>query len=90
MVKKYLRIKKRRRQKFKTLLIKQILFSFEMEKYASFAEMNMMIMTITKAQLMSFDNWNMRYPSSKFYWLLRTLIYWKIFLLYLILHFFSL
>ena len=56
MVKKYLRIKKRRRQKFKTLLIKQILFSFEMEKYASFAEMNMMIMTITKAQLLSFDS----------------------------------
>ena len=61
-----------------------------MEKYVSFAEMNMMIMAITKAQLMSFDSWNMLYPSSKFYLLLRTLIYWKIFLLYLILHFFSL
>ena len=32
-----------------TLLINQVLFSFEMRKYASFAEMNMILMTITKA-----------------------------------------
>ena len=49
------------------LLIKQVLFSFEMRKYASFAEMNMIITTITKAQPLLFDSWNMRYPSSKFY-----------------------
>ena len=34
-----------------TLLINQILFYFEMRKYASFAEMNMILMTITKATL---------------------------------------
>ena len=87
-----------------TLLINQVLFSSEIRKYASFAEMNtilklMMLMSITKAplqthhvystlkrrgngrfhvlstwntrsmfvgQLLSFGNWNMRYPSSKF------------------------
>ena len=31
-----------------------VLFSFEMRKYASFADMNMMLMTIT-VQLSSFD-----------------------------------
>ena len=64
-VKKYFRIKKKRRQKPMTQLINQVLFSFEMRKYASFAEMNMILMTITKAQLLSFDSWNMRYPPSK-------------------------
>ena len=34
-----------------TLLINQILFYFEMRNYASFAEMNMILMTITKATL---------------------------------------
>ena len=52
--KKYFRIKKKTRQKPMTLLINQALFSFEMIKYANFAEMNMILMTI------------MRYPSSKF------------------------
>ena len=33
------------------LLINQGLFSSEMRKYASFAEMNMILMTITKATL---------------------------------------
>ena len=32
-----------------TLSINQVLFSFEMRKYASFAEMKMMLKTITKA-----------------------------------------
>ena len=32
-----------------TLLINQVLFSFEMRKYASFAEMNMILMNFTKA-----------------------------------------
>ena len=50
-VKKYSRIKKRRLQKLMTLLINQILFYFEMRNYASFAEMNMILMTITKATL---------------------------------------
>ena len=37
-----------------TLLINHVIFSFEMRKYASFPEMNMILMTITKAQLLSF------------------------------------
>ena len=48
-VKKYFRIKHRRRQKLMTMLINQVLFSFEMRKYASFVEMNMILKTITKA-----------------------------------------
>ena len=39
-----------------TLLINQALFSFEMRKYASFSEINMILMAITKEQLLSFDN----------------------------------
>ena len=35
-------------------------------KYASFAEMNMIRMNIIKAQLLSFEIWNMRYSFSKF------------------------
>ena len=50
-----------------TLLINQILFSFEMRKYANFAEMNMILMAIAKAQLLPFNSWNMRFPSSKFW-----------------------
>ena len=38
-----------------------------MRKYASFAEMNMKLTTVTKAHLLSFDNWNMRYPSLKLF-----------------------
>ena len=53
--------------KLMTLLINQVLFSFEMRKYACFTEMNMILMTITKAQLLSFsDSWNILYPSLKF------------------------
>ena len=37
-----------------------------MMNYASFIEKNMIHLAITKAQLISFDIWNMRYPSSKF------------------------
>ena len=55
-IKKYFRITMRRRQKLMTLLINQVLFSFEMRKCASFAEMNMILMTITKTQLLSFDS----------------------------------
>ena len=55
-VKKHFLIKKRKRQKLLTLFINQILFSFEMRKYASFAELNIILMTITKAQLLSFDS----------------------------------
>ena len=57
-VKKCFRLKKSRRQKLMTLLIKKVLFSFETRKYAGFAEMNMIYMTITKAQLLSFDSLN--------------------------------
>ena len=39
------------------MLINQVLFSVEMRKYARFAEMNMIFtMTITKAQLLSFNS----------------------------------
>ena len=65
-IKKYFRITMRRRQKLMTLLINQVLFSFEMRKCASFAEMNMILMTITKTQLLSFDSWIMWHPSWKF------------------------
>ena len=51
---KIFRIKKRRRQKLMTLSINQVLFPFKIRKYASFAEMNLILMTITKAQLMWF------------------------------------
>ena len=37
-----------------TLSINQVLFPFKIRKYASFAEMNLILMTITKAQLMWF------------------------------------
>ena len=47
----------KRRQKLMTFLINQILFSSEMKKYSSFAEMNMILMTITKAQLLLFWYW---------------------------------
>ena len=39
-----------------TLLINQVLFSFEMRKYASFVEITMIRMAITKAQVVSFDS----------------------------------
>ena len=35
-------------QKLVTLLINQVLFSFEMKKYASLAEINIILMAITK------------------------------------------
>ena len=41
-------VSQRRRQKLITLLINQVRFSFEMRKYASFAEINMILMAITK------------------------------------------
>ena len=45
-VKKYFGIKKKRLQKLMTLLTNLALLSFEMRKYASCAEMNMILMTI--------------------------------------------
>ena len=53
-------------QKLMMFLIHQLLFYFEMREYASFAEMNTILMTIAKTQLLSLDSWNMRYPSLKF------------------------
>ena len=41
-VKKYFHIKMRGPQKLMALLINQVLFSFEMRKYASFVEMNIL------------------------------------------------
>ena len=43
-------------QNLMTLLINQVLFSFEMKKYASLAEINIILMAITKAQLLPFDS----------------------------------
>ena len=51
-------MKKRRRKKLMTLLINKVPLSFKMRKYASFAEMNMILMNITNAQLLSFDSSN--------------------------------
>ena len=48
-VKKYFRIKKRGRQKLMALLINQVLFSFEMRKHASFAEVSLVLMTKSTA-----------------------------------------
>ena len=60
------RIKKKRCQKLvDTLLTNQVLFPFKIKKYASFVEMNMTLITIPKAQLLSFV----------------TFIYWNILLL---------
>ena len=53
-VKIYFRIKKKRIQKLITLLMNQVLFPFKMKKYASFVEMSMIHITISKAQLLSF------------------------------------
>ena len=41
--------------------------TFEMSKYVSLTAMNMILLTITKAQLLSFDSRNMRYSSLKFF-----------------------
>ena len=64
---KYTCVSKRRDVKnwLITLLINQVLFSFKMKKHGSFAEMNMILITIPKAQVPSF----------------LTLIYWNILLL---------
>ena len=48
--------KKKERSKTDDVLINQELFSFEMRNHASFTEMNMILMTVTKAQLLSFDS----------------------------------
>ena len=50
---KYTSLSKRRNVKkwLIKLLINQVLFSFKMKKYASFAEMNMIPITVPKAQL---------------------------------------
>ena len=53
-VKIYFRIKKKRIQKLITLLMNQVIFPFKMKKYASFVEMSMIHITISKAQLLSF------------------------------------
>ena len=53
-VKIYIRIKKKRPKKDRKLLINWVLFSLKMRKYASFAEMNIILTTIPKVQLLSF------------------------------------
>ena len=70
-VKQYFRVKKGRRQK----LINIVLVSFEMRKYASCAEMNMVLKTITNAQLLPFDSSNTYLRNFV------TFIYWKALLL---------
>ena len=39
-----------------------------MRKYASLRDTNMILMTTKNTQLLSFGSWNMRYPTSKFYY----------------------
>ena len=46
----------KRHQKLMMLLINQVLLSFETSKYTSLAEMNMILVAITKVQLLSFDS----------------------------------
>ena len=65
-VKKYFLIKKKRRKKLMTFLINQVFFSYEIRNYTSFAKMNIIFITITKAQPLSLDKWNIHYPSLKF------------------------
>ena len=66
-VKKHFLIKKRKRQKLLTLFINQIVFSFEMRKYASFAELNLILWLLQKRSYCRLIvSWNMRYPSTKF------------------------
>ena len=48
-VKKYFRNKRRRRKKLTTLLINHFLYSFEMRKFISLAEINMLYTTMEKA-----------------------------------------
>ena len=60
-----------RRQKLIIFLIKQVLFSFEMREYASFAEMNMILWPLRNhsyCRLLIVENF-------------KTLIYWKTLLL---------
>ena len=52
---KILSYKKEETSKPMTLLINQLLFSFEMTECAGFAEINMILVTITKAQVLSYD-----------------------------------
>ena len=59
-------IQKEETSKTDEVLINQVIFTFETRKYASFSEMNMILVTTKCAQLMSFDSRNMYYPSSKF------------------------
>lgn len=39
-----------------------------MRKYASLRDTNMILMTTKNTQLLSFGSWDMRYPTSKFYY----------------------
>ena len=57
-LKKYFHIKKRRHQKL-TFLINQVVFSFEIRKYFSFAEMNIILMTITKENIGNRQRWEL-------------------------------
>ena len=57
-LKKYFRIKKRRHQKL-TFLINQVVFSFEIRKYFSFAEINIILMTITKENIGNRQRWEL-------------------------------
>ena len=52
---KILSYKKEETSKPMTLLINQVLISFEMTECAGFAELNMILVTITKAQVLSLD-----------------------------------
>ena len=66
-VKKYFRIKQKRRQKLITLLINQVLFSFKTKKDASFAEMNMILITIPSYQSTLFSPYKQILPDMCFF-----------------------
>ena len=74
-VKKYFRIKKWRRQKLMRMLLNQVLFSLEIRKYASFAEMNIMLLKKQSYCRLIVE------ICIAYLWNFVTLIYWKFFLL---------
>ena len=74
-VKNYFRIKKRRRQKLLFFFLVWAISppigehdvvnkpgTLEMREYVSSADINMILMAITKAQQLSFDSWKKRFP----------------------------
>ena len=67
LVKKYFHFKKMRRQKLMTLLINQEL-DWIWENMLVYVIQIWYLWSLKNTQLLSFGSWNMRYPTSKFYY----------------------